>query len=278
MEVDVSPPIVVYRESIKGSAGPIEGKSPNKHNRIYISIEPLDEVTMKLLSTGAVYEDQDWRVRAKILRSEAGWDADEARGIMAIDQYLNIFVDVTKGIQYLRDIKDTLISAFRWSMEAGPLAQEPIRGVKVKLVDAMVHEDPAHRGPAQIMPATKNAIFAAFLSASPILLEPILKLEAKVPQEFVSGLLRVITSKRGKIISMEDQRLLMFVRCHIPVSETFDLSDQIRGATQGRCFWSTEFSHWGVVPQQLAEELIRQIRKRKGLPPNPPKVEDFLSP
>jgi elongation factor 2 len=278
MEVDVSPPIVVYRESIKGSAGPIEGKSPNKHNRIYISIEPLDEVTIKLLSTGAVYEDQDWRVRAKILRSEAGWDADEARGIMAIDQYLNIFVDVTKGIQYLRDIKDTLISAFRWSMEAGPLAQEPIRGVKVKLVDAMVHEDPAHRGPAQIMPATKNAIFAAFLSASPILLEPVLKLEAKVPQEFVSGLLRVITSKRGKIIAMEDQKLLMFVRCHIPVSETFDLSDQIRGATQGRCFWSTEFSHWGVVPQQLAEELIRQIRKRKGLPPNPPKVEDFLSP
>ncbi|MEM3616047.1 MAG: elongation factor EF-2, partial [Candidatus Methanomethylicia archaeon] len=219
-----------------------------------------------------------WRTRAKILRSEAGWDADEARGIMAIDQYLNIFVDVTKGVQYLRDIRETLISAFRWSMEAGPLAQEPIRGVKVKLVDAMVHDDPAHRGPAQIMPATKNAIFAAFLSASPVLLEPILKMDAKVQQEFLSGLLRVITGKRGKILSMEQQKLLMSVKSHIPVSETFDLSDQIRSSTQGRCFWSTEFSHWSSVPQQLADELIRQIRKRKGLPPNPPKIEDFLSP
>ncbi|MCS7097062.1 MAG: elongation factor EF-2 [Candidatus Methanomethylicia archaeon] len=278
IDVEVSPPIVVYRESIRGSAGPIEGKSPNRHNRIYISIEPLDETTLKLLSSGAVYEDQDWRTRAKILRSEAGWDSDEARGIIAIDQHLSIFVDVTKGVQYLRDIKETLISAFRWAMEAGPLAQEPIRGVKVKLIDAMIHEDPAHRGPAQIMPATKNAIFAAFLSASPVLLEPILKMDAKVPQEFLSGLLRVITSKRGKILNMEQQKMLMFVKCNIPVSETFDLSDQIRGTTQGRCFWSTEFSHWNPVPQQLAEELIKQIRKRKGLPPNVPKAEDFIIP
>ncbi|MEM2136504.1 MAG: elongation factor EF-2 [Candidatus Methanomethylicia archaeon] len=278
IDIDTTPPIVVYRESIKGIAGPIEGKSPNRHNRVYISIEPLDEATLNLLANGTVYEDQDWRTRAKILRSEAGWDADEARGIMAIDQYLNIFVDVTKGVQYLRDIRETLISAFRWSMEAGPLAQEPIRGVKVKLVDAMVHDDPAHRGPAQIMPATKNAIFAAFLSASPVLLEPILKMDAKVQQEFLSGLLRVITGKRGKILSMEQQKLLMSVKSHIPVSETFDLSDQIRSSTQGRCFWSTEFSHWSSVPQQLADELIRQIRKRKGLPPNPPKIEDFLSP
>jgi len=274
--IETSPPLVVYRESIKESAGPVEGKSPNKHNRIYISIEPLDEATLRLLTDGKVYEDQDWRTRARILRSEANWSAEEARGIWAIDEHLNILVDVTKGIQYLRDIKDTIISGFRWSMEAGPLCQEPVRGVKVKLVDAIVHEDPAHRGPAQIMPATKDAIFAAFLMANPILLEPVLKIEAKVPQEFVSGLLKVLNSKRGRIVQMEQQGLLMLVRGEIPVSETFDLSDQIRSATQGRCFWSTEFSHWAPVPQQLASDLIRRIRVRKGLNPEPPRAEDFL--
>jgi len=274
--IETSPPIVVYRESIKGSAGPVEGKSPNKHNKVYIAVEPLDEKTLKLLSEGKVYEDQDWRTRAKILRAEAGWSAEEARGIWAIDERLNILVDVTKGVQYLRDIKDTIIAGFRWAMEAGPLCQEPIRGVKVKLVDAVVHEDPAHRGPAQIMPATKDAIFAAFLMANPVLLEPLLKIEAKVPQEFLSGLLRVLSSKRGRILSIEQHGRLMLVRGEIPVSETFDLSDQIRSATQGRCFWSTEFSRWAPVPAQLAMEIIRQIRKRKGLPPEVPKPEDFL--
>lgn len=274
--IETSPPIVVYRESIKRSAGPVEGKSPNKHNRVYISIEPLDETTLKLLSDGKVYEDQDWRTRAKILRTEASWDSSEARGIWAIDEHLNILVDVTKGVQYLRDIKDTIISGFRWAMEAGPLCQEPIRGVKVKLIDAMVHEDPAHRGPAQIMPATKDAIFAAFLMAEPILLEPLLKIEAKVPQEFLSGLLRVLTSKRGRIHQMEQHGMLMLVRGEIPVSETFDLADQIRSATQGRCFWSTEFSRWAPVPSQLAMEIIKQIRKRKGLPSEIPRPEDFL--
>ena len=274
--IETSPPIVVYRESIKGLAGPVEGKSPNKHNRVYISVEPLDEKTLELLSEGKVYEDQDWRTRAKILRTEAGWSADEARGIWAIDEHLNILVDVTKGVQYLRDIKDTIIAGFRWAMEAGPLCQEPIRGIKVKLVDAMVHEDPAHRGPAQIMPATKDAIFAAFLMANPILLEPLLKIEAKVPQEFLSGLLRVLSSKRGRISSVEQHGMLMIVRGEIPVSETFDLADQIRSATQGRCFWSTEFSRWAPVPTQLAMEVIKQIRKRKGLPLEIPKPEDFL--
>lgn len=274
--IETSPPIVVYRESIKRTAGPVEGKSPNKHNRVYISIEPLDETTLKLLADGKVYEDQDWRTRAKILRGEANWDSNEARGIWAIDEHLNILVDVTKGVQYLRDIKDTIISGFRWAMEAGPLCQEPIRGVKVKLVDAMVHEDPAHRGPAQIMPATKDAIFAAFLMAEPILLEPLLKIEAKVPQEFLSGLLRVLTSKRGRIHQMEQHGMLMLVKGEIPVSETFDLADQIRSATQGRCFWSTEFSRWAPVPSQLAMEKIKQIRKRKGLPPEIPRPEDFL--
>ncbi|RLE75350.1 MAG: elongation factor EF-2, partial [Thermoprotei archaeon] len=186
LEVVTSPPVVRYREAVRAEGQVFEGKSPNKHNKLYISVEPLNEETLKLLMEGKVYSGQDWRERAKILREYAGWDADEARGIWDIDENLNIMVDLTTGVQHLREIKDTIIQGFRWSMEAGPLAQEPVRGVKVILHDAQVHEDPAHRGPAQIMPATKNAIMASFLTGRPTLLEPILKIDAKVPQEWVS--------------------------------------------------------------------------------------------
>jgi len=276
IEVVTSPPIVVYRESIRKSAGPFEGKSPNKHNRVYVVVEPLNQETLRLLETGKIYDDQDWRERAKILREEADWDTDEARGIWAIDDFFNIFVDATKGVQYLRDVKDTLISGFRWALAEGPLCHEPCRGVKVKLIDALIHEDPAHRGPAQLMPALRDATFAAFLSARPTLLEPVLKIEAKCPADYISGLTRVLMTRRGKIASLESQELLMILKGEIPVAETFDLANEIRSATAGRAFWATEFKGWQPVPESMLQDLILKIRERKGLPKTIPKPEDFM--
>jgi len=277
LDIITSPPVVRYRETVRRRGKVFEGKSPNKHNRLYIYVEPLDEDTLKLLQEGKVYADQDWRERAKLLREYANWDADEARGIWDIDENFNILVNKTSGVQYLREVADTIVQGFRWAMQAGPLAQEPIRGVKVVLVDALLHEDPAHRGPAQIMPATKNAIFATFMDAEPTLLEPILKMEVRVPQEWLSGALNVLNRHRGKVLSLEQRGMLMRVLGEIPVSETFNLADEMREATQGRAFWATEFAKWAPVPQSMLNDLVLEIRKRKGLPPRIPTVEDFIT-
>jgi len=277
IEITTTPPIVVYRESLTKALGPFEGKSPNKHNRLYVTVEPLNEKTMELIQQGVIHEDMDPRERAKILREQAGWDTDIARGIWAIDSYVNILVDATKGLQYMREIKDTVIQAFRLNVAEGPLAREPIRGLLVKIVDANVHEDPAHRGPAQIMPAMRDAMFQGFLSANPILLEPIMKLDMKVPQDFLGSVTRIVAGKRGKILSLEQIDQTMHLVAEIPVAETFDLSDQLRSATAGKAFWGTEFARWSPVPSSMLAETIRKIRERKGLPPEPPKPEDFMS-
>jgi elongation factor 2 len=277
IEITTTPPIVVYRESLTKSLGPIEGKSPNKHNRLYVNVGPLSEQTVRLIQEGKIHEDMDTKERARILREEAGWETDEARGIWAIDTYINVFVDATKGLQYIREIKDTLVQAFRLDVAEGPLAREPIRGMKVTLTDAKVHEDPAHRGPAQVMPAIRDAIFCGVLSATPILLEPIMKLDMKVPQDFLGGVTRIVAGKRGKIISMDQGGDVMRLIAEIPVSETFDMSDQLRSATAGKAFWGTEFARWASVPSSLFSETVRKIRERKGLSPEPPKPEEFMS-
>ncbi len=279
LEFVTSPPQVRYRETIRDVGKVFEGKSPNKHNKLYISVEPLDETTIKLIQEGKVYDDQDTHERAKILREVAGWDADEARNVWAVDDLnCNIIVNKTVGVQHLREVKDTIIQGFRWAMSAGPLCQEPVRGVKVILHDAIIHEDPAHRGPAQIMPATKNAIFASMLTARPTLLEPILKIEVKVPPEQLGGVLNVITRHRGKIFSVEQSGYLMFVRGEIPVVETYTLADEMRSATAGKAFWSTQFSRWAPVPENMLVDLIMKIRERKGLKKELPKPEDFVPP
>ncbi len=280
LDFTVSQPLVRFRETVRASSPTFEGKSPNKHNRLYISVEPLDEETIKLIQLGEVTDDQDPRERAKILRERAGWDADEARGgIWAVDeQYINIFVDKTTGIQYLREIRDYIVQGFRWSIQAGPLAQEPVRGIKVILHDAVVHEDPAHRGgPAQIMPATKNAIMAGILAARPTLLEPMLSIEAKTTQENIGSVIGVLNRHRGKVIDMVQSEYMVTIKGEIPVIESFTLSDELRSATAGRVFWSLQFARWSPVPENMLVDMIMKIRERKGLPKEIPKVEDFIS-
>ncbi|MEM4532254.1 MAG: elongation factor EF-2 [Desulfurococcaceae archaeon] len=276
LDVISSPPIIVYRESVRDKSQVFEGKSPNKHNKLYISIAPLDETTIRLISEGIITEDMDPRERAKILRDEAGWDTDEARRIWAIDENINVFVDLTTGVQYLREVRDTIIQGFRLAMREGPLAMEPVRGVKVILHDAIIHEDPAHRGPGQLFPATRNAIYAGMLTAKPTLLEPIQKLDIKIPMDYLGSVSTIITKKRGKILQVLQQGVITRVIAEIPIPESFDLAEQLRGATAGKAIWGQEFSRWTPVPDSMLLDLVAKIRQRKGLKPEPPKPEDFI--
>ena len=279
VEVETSPPIVVYRETCRAASQVLEGKSPNKHNRLYISVEPLNEETIRLIQQGVVTEDTDARERAKILRDQAGWDYDEARRIWAIDENINVLVDRTTGVQYLREVRDTIIQGFRLAMKEGPLAMEPVRGIKVILHDAVIHEDPAHRGPAQLYPATRNPIYAGILMSRPTLLEPLQKLDVRVPADLISAVVAVVSKKRGKVLDVVyTTPTSARVIAELPIAESMDLASELRSSTAGRAFWGTEFSRWSPVPDQLLPTIVRAIRTRKGLNPEPPKPEDFISP
>jgi len=275
LEIITSQPIVLYRETVRKVGGVFEGKSPNKHSRIFVEVQPLEPEVIEMIRKKEISDYTDRNKLAKILR-DIGWDKNEARGVWRVDGHANLLTDVTKGIQRLDVVKDSIVSAFNWVVEEGPIAHEMTRGIKVKLTDAQIHDDPVHTGPAQIMPATRRSLFASFLSAQPALLEPILKNTVKVPSDQVGNVTKIIVGRRGKILSMEQKEHLMYVVGEIPTSETFDLSEAMRGATAGKAFWGTEFSHWDFVPVSLTGPLIQEIRKRKGLSPELPKISDFV--
>ncbi|MEM4246482.1 MAG: elongation factor EF-2 [Candidatus Bathyarchaeia archaeon] len=274
LEITTSKPIVMYRESIREKAGPFEGKSPNKHNRIYLEVSPLEEEVIALMKAGKIGEYMDKHAMAQLLR-EKGWPTDEARGIWAIEGS-NMLIEVTKGAQFLNEVKDMVVAGWRWGIKEGPLAYEQIRGLKTKIVDISLHEDPVHRGPAQIMPMTRRSLFAGFLSGNPTLLEPIQKITIKVPADLLGAVTSVITQKRGRIISVDQKEHLVYVVGELPTIETFDLSEVLRSSTAGRAFWGLEFYKWSPVPASMLSQIITEIRKRKGLPPEPQKAEDFM--
>jgi elongation factor 2 len=276
IEVVAGKPIVLYRETILKPGNVYEGKSPNRHNRIYIKAEPLAPEVVEAIRSGELYDELPRREIAKILREKYGWDAEEARNVWRIDSHGNILVDATKGAQYLQESKEMIISGFESVMEEGVLASERMRGIKAILVDVQLHEDPVHRGYAQIVPASRRTLLASILSAEPVLLEPIMKITAKGPSDEVGPITRVISQKRGKILNIEQKEYLTFIIGEIPASETFDLSEVMRSATSGRVFWGVEFSRWAPVPESLKNQVIAEIRKRKGLPPQIPTIDMFV--
>jgi len=275
LEIVTSRPIVIYRESLRKEAGPVEGKSPNKHNKIWMTVEPLPEDIIELIRKGEITEYMDRAAMAKILR-EHGWEPDEAKGVWSIDEPMNMIVDVTKGAQYVQEARDMIIAGYRWGIKEGPLAYEQIRGLRMKVTDISLHEDPVHRGPAQIMPMARRAMFAAFLLAEPVLLEPIQRITAKISPDLLGAVTSVITQKRGKVVSVDQRGNITHVAGEIPTAETFDLSEALRSATAGRAFWGLEFARWSPVPASLLLQVITEIRKRKGVPPEVPRPEDFL--
>lgn len=275
IDIITSPPLINYRETIQGKAGPVMAKSPNKHNKIYVRVEPLGEDVISKIRSGEISETVDRKGIAKVLR-DMGWDSDEARSVVAVDPKGNMLLDQTKGVQFMQESMDSLRAGFEDVMNNGPLAYEYCRGVKVIIHHFVPHEDPAHRTYAQLMPAARRAILGAMLMAQPVLLEPVQGIEVKCPIDQIGAVASVLSSKRGKLINIEQKEVLAIIEGEIPASETFDLSEVMRGATAGKAVWDMHFKAWAPLPASLQKTVITQIRKRKGLPEEVPPATDFI--
>jgi len=241
----------------------LEGKSPNKHNKFKVRVEPLEKGVKQAFLDGKI----DAKMKGKELTErlvEAGLPRDEAKKVLFIEEN-NVFVDATKGVQYLQDIRELVVQAFKDAMTLGPLAREKCTGVKVKLRDASIHVDPAHRGPTQIVPAIRSPIYAGMLMAGAVLLEPKVNLFVSVPSEFMSGAINQIQGRRGQVTSIDQEGEAVAIHANVPVSALFGFASEIRGATQGRATWYHEYAGYEKLPSGMQEQLIKEIRKRKGL-------------
>lgn len=275
VEIETSEPIVVYRETISGTAGPVEGKSPNKHNRFYIEIEPLEDEIFQAIQDGSIKEG---RVKGKEMAAsltELGLPKDQARKVWDVYRR-SLFVNMTRGIQYLDEIKELLMEGFESAMDDGPIAKEKVMGIKIKLMDAKIHEDAVHRGPAQVLPAIRKAVYGSLMMAEPTLLEPIQKVFINVPQDYMGSSTREIQNRRGQIVNMSQEGDMATVESKVPVAEMFGFAGDIRSAAEGRCLWSTENAGFERLPRELQKIIIKEIRDRKGLSPEPYGPDHYL--
>ena len=277
LDIVCSEPIVVYRESIaKKSPQKFEGKSPNKHNRFYIEVEPLPGNIVKALHDNEIPQNVK-KYKNEIMKTlqELGVSKEEAKGVFAVHG-MNMFADMTKGIQYLFETRELLKEAFVEVMKSGPTANEPCQGIFVKLVDAKLHEDAIHRGPAQVIPAARNAIYGSITISNPIILEPMQKVFISTPQELMGDASRELNQRRAEVKDMKTEGDSVNINSKAPVAEMFGFASAIRSATGGRVLWNTENMGFEPMPKHLQDGVVKQIRERKGLKPEPNPASYYL--
>lgn len=275
LDVIMSPPIVVYREAIFEKSPEVEAKSPNKHNKLYFTVEPLEDGVYQAMVDGDL--PSDGPVKAKNIElfkkfAEHGMDYDEAKSLKYIFNK-SVFEDRTKGVQFLNEVIEMVYDGFKEVLDDGPLAREPCMKVKVVLHDVDLHEDPVHRGQGQIIPATRWGIRQAMLRANASLLEPRQVVRIDVPQELIGAATREIENRRGQIQDMKEERGVTILQAKMPVSEMFGFDASLKSATGGRGFYNLIETTFEKLPRDLFEKTVKEIRKRKGLPEEIPKPE-----
>ena len=267
LDINVSKPIVMYKEGILNASVQVEGKTPNKHNKFYLKVEPLTEKVVTLLKSGELKQGkirkQDLAEISAALR-EAEMPTEKAKKAVAIyDQ--NLFLNLSKGIVQLNEVIELLIQSFKEVCSEGPLAHEPLTGVCIQLMDAKLHEDAIHRGPAQVLPAVKSAIREAIIDGGAILYEPKQILRIDAPIDYMGNIINEVQNRRGQIFDMQEEGDMNAITAKLPVAEMFGFEAGVKSATAGRGFQSLVDVIYEKIQRDIMEKVVKEIKTRKGL-------------
>jgi len=287
-EVKVSDPVVSFRETVtEKSTTTLLSKSPNKHNRLFVEAEPISTELCLAIDDKEISPTADQKLQGRKMADEYGWDVSEAMKIWAFGPDgtgPNLFVDTTKGVNYLLEIKESVVGGFAWGCQNGPLCEEQMRGCRFNLMDVVLHADAIHRGMGQIMPTARRVCFASLMTSGPGLLEPVYLVNISVPQDAMGNVYGVLTKRRGHVFTEEQKpgTPQMTLLAYLPVMESFGFTADLRSNTGGKAFPQCSFDHWEPMSGSAVEEgtkandTVMAVRKRKGLTAEIPPLDRYL--
>jgi len=283
-----SDPVVSYRETVSEESNQVcLSKSPNKHNRLFMKAVPMPDGLAQDIDDGEVAPRQDLKIRGRYLADKYDYDIGEARKIWCFGPDTlgpNLLMDVTKGVQYLNEIKDSVVAGFQWATKEGVLCDENMRGVRFNIHDVTLHTDAIHRGGGQIIPTARRCLYACSLTAGPRLMEPVYLVEIQCPENAVGGIYGVLNRRRGHVFeeAQTPGTPMFVVKAYLPVNESFGFTADLRSNTGGQAFPQCVFDHWQVMPGDPMEpstkphQIVQDTKKRKGLKEALPDLGNYL--
>jgi len=283
-----SDPVVSYRETVSEESSIMcLSKSPNKHNRLFMKACPMPDGLAEDIEKGEVNPRDDFKTRGRYLADKYDYDVTEARKIWCFGPDTdgpNLMMDCSKGVQYLNEIKDSVVAGFQWATKEGVMCDENLRAVRFNVFDVTLHADAIHRGGGQIIPTARRVLYASMLTAEPRLMEPVYLVEIQCPENAVGGIYGVLNRRRGHVFeeAQTPGTPMFVVKAYLPVNESFGFTADLRSNTGGQAFPQCIFDHWQTMPGDPLQpgnkpnEIVEDTRKRKGLKPGPPVLDNYL--
>ncbi|PAA94442.1 hypothetical protein BOX15_Mlig022914g2, partial [Macrostomum lignano] len=293
IEVKVADPVVAFAETVvETSSVKCFAETPNRRNKLTLIAEPLEKGIAEDIEAGGVSLSWPRKRVAEFFQHKYDWDLLAARSIWAFGPDAsgpNVLVDDTLPSEVDKDLlataRDSIVQGFQWATREGPLCEEPVRNVKMKMLDALIAPEPVHRGGSQLIPTARRVAYSAFLMATPRLMEPYLFVEALTPADCVSAVYSVLARRRGHVThdAPVPGSPLYVVKAFLPAIDSFGFETDLRTHTQGQAFCLSVFHHWQIVPGDpldksivirplepqpavhLAREFMIKTRRRKGL-------------
>ncbi len=225
VEIELLAPKVPYRETIKKKA-----KAQGKYKK----------------QTGGHGQYGDCWIEIEPLERGAGFE----------------FVDKIVGGVIPRQFIPSVEKGIKEAMQKGPLAGYPVVDVKVTLFDGSHH--PVDSSDLAFQIAGSMAFKKAVVEAQPVLLEPVMKMEIVVPEEYMGAITGDLNARRGKIVGVVPKAGAQVITAYVPLSEVLTYAPDLRSMTQGRGYFSMEFSHYEEVPTHLAKKIIEQAKAEQG--------------
>ncbi|MDD7384504.1 MAG: elongation factor G [Actinomycetaceae bacterium] len=168
------------------------------------------------------------------------------------------FVDAVTGGRVPREYIPSVDAGIQEAMESGVLAGYPMVGVKATLVDGGYHEVDSSEMAFKI--AGNMVLKEGAKRANPVILEPIMDVEVRTPEEYMGDVIGDLNSRRGMIKAMEDSHGMKSVSALVPLSEMFGYVGDLRSKTQGRAVYTMQFDSYAEVPRTIADEIIKKNR------------------
>jgi len=283
-----SDPVVSYRETVSEESSIMcLSKSPNKHNRLFMKAAPMPDGLSEDIENGDVNPRDDFKTRGRYLADKYDYDITEARKIWCFGPDTmgpNLMIDCSKGVQYLNEIKDSVVAGFQWATKEGCLCDENMRNIRFNIYDVTLHADAIHRGGGQIIPTARRVLYACMITAEPRLMEPVYLVEIQCPENAVGGIYGVLNRRRGHVFeeAQTPGTPMFVVKAYLPVNESFGFTADLRSNTGGQAFPQCMFDHWQVLPGcplsdgTKPNQIVEECKKRKGLKPGPPSLDNYL--
>jgi elongation factor G len=257
VQANVGRPQVAYRETIRKKAE-AEGKyikqtgGRGQYGHCEIILHPLPSAThenMHEMST-----DELDALAKEIVGGPGGkWRFDK--------DHRFLFIDKIVGGSIPREFIAPIEAGIREALDSGILAGFPMVDVAVVLVDGSYHDVDSSEMAFKI--AGSMAFKEACAKAKPVLLEPIMKVEVVVPEEYMPAVFGDLNARRSAIQGTENRAGSNVIRVEVPLSQMFGYATDLRSRTQGRATFTMHFSHYAEVPAALAEEIVKKIRGEK---------------